>query len=265
MIRNRGRGSEGTDRSNEWMTTYSDMVTLLLAFFVLLFSFSTIDTVEFERVIMSLQEALGLLQGGRTVTSAEPLMDVGDSRHREQIEAIQRRQLLEAKIRLQRKLTESGVDEGVSFEMTERGLIMHFTDQVLFESGRAQLRPEALTMLDLLSPTLEDLPNQIRVEGHTDDVPISTLQFPSNWELSTVRATSVLRYLLEIGEFSPQKMSAAGYGEHRPRATNETDEGRAMNRRVDVVLLRLDAHGTEPAAESGDTGSADVVSGGEEN
>ncbi len=248
----------------EWMTTYSDMVTLLLAFFVLLFSFSSIDVVEFERMIMSLQQALGMLQGGRTISSAEPMMDVGDdrhqqqkmyignARHRQQIEAIQQSQLLAARMILQEQLAEAGLEEGVSFELQERGLIIHFTDRVLFESGEAELLPGAEDILDLLAPTLQRLPNAVRVEGHTDDVPIETFRFPSNWELSTTRATNVLRYLLDTAGMSPGDLSAAGYGEYRPRDTNHTDAGRARNRRVDVVLLRLDAHGTEPDGVSDD-------------
>ena len=252
MTSGRRQKAAEPDRTMAWMTTYSDMVTLLLAFFVLLFSFSSIDVIEFERVIMSLQQALGMLQGGRTITSVEPMMDVGDARHQQQIEAIQRSQLLAARMQLQGQLSEAGLEEGVTFDLTERGLIIHFTDRVLFESGEAELLPGARDILDLLAPTLENLPNQVRVEGHTDDVPINTFRFPSNWELSTARATNVLRYLLGTAGMSPDNLSAAGYGEHRPRDTNRTDAGRVRNRRVDVVLLRLEAHGTEPVAVSDD-------------
>ncbi len=251
MIRKRKGKEEPADRSLEWMTTYSDMVTLLLAFFVLLFSFSAIDVDEFERVMMSLQQALGMMRGGRTIVSEDPMMDLGHirDREREQIEAIQRRQLLEARMIIEQRLSEVDRREDVTFDMTERGLVMHFTDRVLFDSGEAELLPEAREILDALAPTLADLPNEIRIEGHTDHVPINTFRFPSNWELSTARSTSVLRHLLGTDVFKPYQMSAAGYGEYRPRDTNETEAGRARNRRVDVILLRLDMHANQGQAE----------------
>ena len=242
-------------KEDAWLTTYSDMVTLLLAFFVLLFSFSNLDLAEFERAMLSLQEALGVLQGGRTVTISEPALsevppsppDASDIRHRRQIEAFQIRQLLQARRAVEAELELAGIDVGVSFDLTERGLIIHFTDQVLFASAQADLLPAAREILDVVTSVLVDLPNDVRVEGHTDSRPINTLRFPSNWELSTARSTTVLRHLLAIDDLDPLRLSAAGYGEFRPLATNETPEGRAQNRRVDLVLIRLGGSRMEPS------------------
>jgi len=116
----------------------------------------------------------------------------------------------------------------------------------LGEDAIGRVHERALKILDEVAPILADIPNHIRVEGHTDDVPISTAQFPSNWELSTARATNVLQYLLEGEVVDPDQLTAAGYGEYRPVASNETEEGRAQNRRVDIVLLRLGAQEYEP-------------------
>ncbi len=235
----------GQDDSN-WMTTYSDMVTLLMAFFVLMLSFSTVDVAEFERTMVSLQEALGLLKGGRTVAVESGQAELPQDRDDRTRRAGQVQQLLHVRRQIGSELAEGDLDEGTEFRLTERGLIIQFTDQVLFPSGSADLRSQAQEMLDALAPILRDVPNEIRVEGHTDNVPIRTADFPSNWELSAARATNVLRYLLQVGELESDRLSAAGYGEYRPIADNDTAEGRAQNRRVDVVLLRLDAGQYEP-------------------
>lgn len=248
MIRRRRAQAKSDGSSADlWLVTYSDMVTLLLAFFVLMLSFSTVDVERFQRTILSLQQALGILTGGRTVVS-EPEMDMGglmkDRRH---LESVQTQQLLSVKTRIQQLLEGAELDGDVDFSLTERGLALSFADQVLFPSGRADLRPEAREILDVVIPVLEDIPNLLRVEGHTDNVPINTPRFPSNWELSAARATNVLRYFLANGGMRPVRLSAAGYGEYRPVASNETVEGRARNRRVDVVILRLGAEEYEPS------------------
>ncbi len=253
MTEDRMKRRQAKDTKDAWLVTYSDMVTLLLAFFVLLFSFSTLDMVRFQRALISLQEALGVLQGGRTV-AADPV-DTDDTLNREMHrEALQIAQLLAVRQQLERALEDGDLGGGVTLDLTERGLILHFTDRVLFESGSADLRPGAREVLDRISPILAEIPNHIRIEGHTDNVPINTFRFPSNWELSTARATSVLQYLLQLEASNPGRLSAAGYGEYRPLDTNDTVEGRARNRRVDVVLLRLDAGRYEPPGAPGSEG-----------
>jgi len=240
-----GKSAADGGEAQSWLVTYSDMVTLLLAFFVLLFSFSTLDMERFQKTMLSLQEALGLLEGGRTV-SEEPMVDDAGLMEDMYMESLELEQLMSVQGDLEYALREAGLDDGISFDLTERGLIIHFTDQVLFDSGEAELRPDALAVLDEVAPIMADVPNHIRIEGHTDNVPINTPRFPSNWELSTARATNVLQYLLEGEVVDPDRLTAAGYGEYRPVATNETEEGRAQNRRVDMVLLRLGAHEYEP-------------------
>lgn len=238
--RDRGRSEK------QWLITYSDMVTLLLAFFVLLLSFSTINVEKFEQAIMSLKYSLGLLEGGRTVSSPEPAVDLSDAAYQKQMEALQISQLQQVGQQLRARVGEMEVTSGVNFRLTERGLVIQFTDNVLFDSGSAELLEGAKKVLKGLIPIIEQAPNHIRIEGHTDNVPINTKNYPSNWELSTSRATNVLRFLLQNGEFRPARLSAAGYGEFRPIASNDTAEGRAKNRRVDVILLRLGAEKLEP-------------------
>jgi len=154
--------------------------------------------------------------------------------------------------------TQSGFSatEPVSMEINERGLVIHIVESSLFESGQAVLKPEALSVLDKIAAEIKDLPNQVRVEGHTDDRPIATTRFPSNWELSSARATSVVRYLIGRYAFSPEKLSALGFGEYRPIAPNTSEENRAKNRRVDIVVLtdNLSRYEPMPADTSGRLG-----------
>jgi chemotaxis protein MotB len=142
-----------------------------------------------------------------------------------------------------------GLSTAVTVQHEERGLVVRFADQVFFDLGKADLKPEALAILNKIGPILKDIPNPIRIEGHTDNLPIKTAQFPSNWELSVHRATSVIRYMVEELDFDPTKLSAAGYGEYRPVRPNDSAENRAMNRRVDIVIMRMDLWAEEPQSE----------------
>jgi chemotaxis protein MotB len=134
----------------------------------------------------------------------------------------------------------------VHTRMETRGLVVSLGEGGFFASGSDQLKFEGRKLLDSLAQNLSLVENQIRVEGHTDTVPIHTLKFPSNWELSTARATRIISYLVREFGFSPEKLSAAGYGEFRPIATNDTPEGRARNRRVDIVVLNSSSSRSEP-------------------
>ncbi len=225
----RKRSDESKAGAPLWMTTYADMVTLLLAFFVLLFAFSSIDVQQFQRIMSAFQGGSSVLDGGRTITSAD--------RFQEATAEIDFQQLYELERQLTVYLEEQSLDGIVFLEMEERGLIIRFADQVFFDLGRADLKPEAIAILDPMARLLRDLNNPMRVEGHSDNLPISTQQFPSNWELSTHRASRVVRYLVEEQNFDPRQLSAAGYGEYRPILPNETAADRAMNRRVDIVIM----------------------------
>ena len=213
-----------------WLVTYADMVTLVLTFFVLIFAYSQFDAERFQVIISSFQSALGLLDGGPSVTQTRG--DAGGS-------------ILDALVALR---SEAGMAEAFSVEVTERGIVIHFVDRVLFDLGEAELRPEAIPVLRRVIETLETWPYDIRVEGHTDNLPIATERFPSNWELSAARAARVIRFLLEESQIKPERLSAAGYGEYRPIASNSTPEGRARNRRVDIVLVDPEGARSAPGA-----------------
>jgi chemotaxis protein MotB len=140
----------------------------------------------------------------------------------------------------------------VQFVVDERGLTVRFLNSVLFDLGSATLRPEALGMLDAVGMALKNTTHYIRVEGHADNLPINTVQFPSNWELSASRSIAVTRYLINKHGADPRRLSSLGYGEFRPLYPNDSDENRARNRRVDIVVLRTERAG-------GEIGAIDII------
>lgn len=229
------------------MNTYGDMVTLLLTFFVLLFAFSTLDAERFRAIMESFQGSLGILESGLTISNDASIAGRDSPRgqlfERNPLEREEAEEVLRAISSFQ---SVHGLQEAFWVEMTERGVVIHFTDRVLFDTGKAELKPEARELLANLARELNNLPQAVRVEGHTDNVPIHNSLYPSNWELSAARAVGVVRFLIESGGMDPGRLSAVGYGEYRPIASNATAEGRARNRRVDIVLLRTDLISAEP-------------------
>ncbi|NLA57317.1 MAG: OmpA family protein [Firmicutes bacterium] len=236
------RRREEQNGNAPWLTTYGDMVTLLLTFFVLLYSFSTVDAQKFQSLMIALQGALGVLPGGQTVSVVPtPISSEIPSIPREELDQI--RAIYE---QMQSFVAMGELSGTVDLVLEERGLVVRFAERAFFDLGKADLRPDTLPVLEKVAEVLRPLPNHVRVEGHTDNLPINTPRFPSNWELSTARATSVIRYLIEEQGLDPERLSAAGYGEYRPVDTNDTPEGRARNRRVDLVILRLGLSSAEP-------------------
>ena len=147
-------------------------------------------------------------------------------------------------------LQEKGAEDKVKMEIGPRGLVISLKDTEFFDSGKANVRAQSMYLLDNITQAISKYSNSIRIEGHTDNVPIKTSQFPSNWELSTARATNIVRYLIDAHEFPPERVSAIGYGEYRPIADNGTEEGRQKNRRVDVVVLSNAGEQGEPTTRS---------------
>lgn len=239
-----GRKMKGTDMSSPpWMTTYSDMVTLLLCFFVLLFSFASIDVDRFREILRSIQLSLGYQSIISSPVSPPPTLEEELPKGEDQEEEELREKLAEAK-ELESKvitfLEEAGLEEQVSTRREEWSVIMELPDQVFFDRGKADLKAEAIAILDKLAGFFRDLPYTVIVEGHTCNLPISTREFPSNWELSVVRAVRVTRYLVEERGLDAKRFIATGYGEFRPIASNDTAEGRARNRRVSFVITVVD-------------------------
>ncbi|NOX36591.1 MAG: OmpA family protein [Calditrichaeota bacterium] len=213
-----------------WMVTYGDLMSLLLTFFVLIVSFSSIQHVKFQKALGSLKAALGVLPKEESVIfQREVIVPQLADKNRKRIKRIARE--------LQRIIDAKGLGNNIRLELTTKGILIRIASPVLFDLGEATIKPEAYPILDKVVEMTKVWPNKIRIEGHTDDLPIHTRQFPSNWELSTARALSVLRYFLSKG-VEPQRLAAVGYGEYHPLVPNTSAENRAKNRRVEIYIER---------------------------
>lgn len=226
----------------EWMTTYGDMVTLLLCFFVLLFSFSTIDAQKFQAIMQSFQGSLGILDSGTAIITpddfiTEAMKDDLTTDQKQELEDF--RKLEET---LEQYLENYDLQSDILITQENAGLVLRFQDNVLFDPGKAELKPRSKEILEDISVFLQNpdfLKKSIRIEGHTDTVKVNPSSiYPTNWELSTGRAANVVRYLIEDLDLAPERFSIAGYGEYRPIAPNDTAENKSKNRRVDIVILR---------------------------
>ncbi|MFO7819619.1 MAG: flagellar motor protein MotB [Halanaerobacter sp.] len=235
----RDRNKQEDEGGADWMTTFADMMTLLLAFFVLLYSFSSINKQKFKQMIEGLQGKLGVLEGGKTISS-EPMVESGLDNERSGT-----KQLSNLKNNIEEYIEDEGLEDDVEAKISDKGLTVRFTGEVLFDLGRADIKNNAKEILTKMSEFMKTVPNDIIVEGHTDDLPINNSQFPSNWELSTTRATNVIRYFIETDNLDPARLSAAGYSKHKPIVSNTSWENRMKNRRVDIIILRMDEQDNE--------------------
>lgn len=231
------------ENTHLWLLTYSDVVTLCLTFFVLLYSFSTLDAHKWKSLVGSLQGALGVLDGGKSLLENDSFdsgsidVDVPEN-EAEYLAYLEEQKKLQAiQQRFTQYIEEHNLQGSVTTDIEERGIVIRFQDSVLFPKSSAELHNESRTMLTDLATIFLELGCPIRIEGHTDDLPIHTARYPSNWELSTARATNVLRYLTEQG-IAGILLSAVGYGEFHPIVENTSEENRQKNRRVDIVLIR---------------------------
>lgn len=233
MARRKKNKDKSSPGSPLWLTTYSDMVTLLLAFFVLLFSFSEIDAEKFRSIMNSFQGGTGVLQGGKNLDLDQNPID-------KELEVDE--ELTGLKEDLEEYIETLGLGENIGIVPEERGIVIRFMDNVIFDSGSAVVKEESFKILDSVSEILnreEFEQRQIKVEGHTDSDPIyRSARFPTNWELSSARATNVLRYLVESSNISGERISSSGYSYYRNIAPNDTPDNKAKNRRVDVVILK---------------------------
>ncbi|MEO9264568.1 MAG: OmpA family protein [Candidatus Baltobacteraceae bacterium] len=212
-----------------WLLTYADMITLMLALFIILFAMSNISKVKVQefakQVTAGFNNTWSVNQPPSGGANGEQSFDAASS-----IPAIQKE--LEKFVKL------NHLEQQVQIHMDHRGLVVTLlSDRSYYDSGSAVMRPEALKVLDGINELLRKNGNLIRVEGFTDNVPIHTSSYPTNWELSTSRAVNVARYLVERDKMNPTRVSAAGYGEYKPRNSNATEQERQQNRRVDIVLL----------------------------
>ncbi|MBS3970085.1 MAG: OmpA family protein [Clostridia bacterium] len=247
-----------------WMVTYADMVTLILVFFVLLYSFSIIDIIKFQQFVASFQGA-GILHMGPQPLESPPEPETQDNILQDKTvqdiqekseqdgsldmgeiqEVIEENPLVEVYITVTNYIKEHDLQEVVEVRFEKRGIALEIKDRILFDSARAELKPNAKEVLKKLAPLLRELPYMTSVEGHTDDRPINTPQFPSNWELSVARALSVVRYFIDDLNLEPERFAIVGLGEYHPIVPNDSPENWQLNRRVIIVINAEDPFKSE--------------------
>jgi len=278
MSRRRKKGGHEEEHENaeRWLLTYADMITLLMVLFIVLFAIGQVDQKKFDKLHDGLAKSFGestVLDGGSGLLdgSAVQAQAPDNSQSGSQALAAQRESALAAQDaydaaqkqkaankaladQITQALAKQGLAKDVDFqELDQKGLVINIvTDKVLFDTGQATLKPQGIKVLGALAPVLRKLPNYLVVEGHTDSQPISGGPFASNWELSTARATTVLRHLLTDG-VNRNRISAAGFADTRPLVSGTSLAANARNRRVAIVVLAQDS---SSSALSSSTGAA---------
>jgi len=270
MRRRKGRGSRANHE--RWLVSYADFITLLFAFFVVLYASSQVDKRKVGRLALAIQVAfqeMGVFEASTTavpIDRAEPMpfntvQAIENKEHTAALARIASRpegslggwaengDLAKLQSELETALAAEIKRKEVAMHREPDGLVISLREVGFFESGTAQIKPASVDAFDQIAGLLREREYRLRIEGHTDDAPIHTSQFPSNWELSTARATEMVRLLIVRDGYSPARLSAAGYAEYHPVASNRSVEGRGMNRRVDIVILGQAA--PEAAAAAG--------------
>ena len=243
-----------------WLVSYADFITLLFAFFVVLYASAQVDQRKVGKLALAIQVAfqeLGVFPASTTqvpLDNAEPMpfstvQVIANAKHNTELgrvvsspngppgTASEETDLSTLQGELQQALQHELAVHAVALHREVEGLVISLREFGFFDSGSASLKPSALPALDRIASILSSRAYRLRIEGHTDNVPMHTAQMTSNWELSTARSTELVRLLIQRYRFPPDHLSAAGYAEYHPIASNDSPQGRAQNRRVDIVVL----------------------------
>jgi chemotaxis protein MotB len=222
---------ESHDNSERWLLTYSDLITLLMIFFIIMYAISSVSEQKYGQLASSLGSAMGgggnLIGNGNGV-GTNPGVQIVDT---------EEKRLENLKTNIDKYIEQNGLSNDVVTQIDEKGVLVRLKNSILFDSGSAKLKDASIKEIIDIGNILKQMGNYIRVEGHTDSIPIHQAVFTSNWQLSAIRATNVAEMLIKESGISPDKIVAIGYGEYRPIASNSTTEGRAQNRRVDIVVV----------------------------
>ena len=212
------------NNADRYLITYSDLITLLLGLFIILYAISNIDLNKYQKMMTAMGSIFG--NSGEIPTLNETKRDVITTTTEK------------LKDDLNTVIKRYNYNKSVSLEENERGVVLHILDDIMFASAQAELNDKSKQILHQLAMIIKDLPNDIRIEGHTDNIKINSTLYPSNWHLSVNRALNTAYYLMENEGLSPEKLSIVGYSEFKPIADNSTAEGRLKNRRVDIVIIK---------------------------
>lgn len=216
--------------TNAWMDTYADTITLLLTFFILLYSFSSTDNEKLQYIAEALK---GQISGTpKAVGGIEDITDILEP-------GIGKDNPYEILVKKVTKvLNDNGLSQVVKIREEDAGVILQLGNSILFDTAEAELRSESFEVLDVISSIIPQIDNEIMIQGHTDNRPINSPVYPSNWELSSARALAVVKYFINEKGLSPDRFSATGYGEHRPLLENTSNENMEINRRVDILIVQ---------------------------
>ena len=213
-----------SSEKDRYLITYADLITLLLGLFIMLYTSSNLDLQKYENILGAIGDVFGnevptLKVDNKTIENFTTPLD-------------------NLKQDVENLINNNGYSSSIKLEENSRGITIHILEEIVFPSGSADLKKGSLIVLSQLGAIIRKLPNDIRIEGHTDNVPISNAAFPSNWHLSVARALNTAYYLVNKENLAADKVSIVGFSEYKPIETNETPAGRASNRRVDIVIIK---------------------------
>ncbi len=260
MMKKKEKKSENSER---WLLTYSDLITLLMILFVILYAMSNVNLEKYDSLSESLSTALGSGSstngsiiprgGGGILTGETPGSEDYDGSTTEESEqntveggntgalanenAGEMNDFAELRERFLEAIESNKLEDKLRITIEHKGMVISLPNDILFESGQAEVKKEMKPTLDTISELLNSIDNPIQVEGYTDNVPVNKGMYKSNWQLSAQRAANVVQYLVENYEIEPERLTAIGYGEYKPFASNETEEGREKNRRISITIL----------------------------
>jgi len=227
---------EEHENMERWLVSYADFITLLFAFFVVMYSVSSVNEGKYRVLSDSLASSFS-----KTKAVGDLSMMTMPISKKKQIVVKERQKSKDnarSYLKVANAISTAKVPDGVKVTSTERGLSIRIADDALFSSGSSVINPQVQEFLDLIAGLVRDLPNLIAIEGHTDNQPIRTAEFPSNWDLSTARANALIRYFTEHHQLRSDRFSSTGFAGTRPIESNATIEGQASNRRVELIVLR---------------------------
>jgi chemotaxis protein MotB len=252
------------EKGNTWLVTYSDMVTLILVFFILLFSMSQIDDDKFEMVSESFQSR-GIFDFYPSIRPTENPSDAATpteeseddiesmaaerDEHKEEEEVTEEEELNSLAEDVESYLVEHDLTELISATRTSEGVELVLQDYIFFDPGEATILEEGIPFLEMVGNLLLNIDNKVMIEGHTDDHPMRSYRYPSNWELSGARASGIVRFLTNTVGIDENRFQIAGYGDTRPLVPNDTAKNMAQNRRVEIIILKEDENLNEESSE----------------
>ena len=216
---------------NAWLDTYADTITLLLTFFILLYSMSSVDSKKLNELSNALQKSL---KGNVKVEDIVDVDQLKDINH-EEISQQTQDELIK---KLNETIEANSFTDTVKIREEDNGVVLQLDETILFDSGKADLKNNSQKVLNMVTKIIKDLPNDVLIEGNTDDVPMHNEKFQSNWELSTARAVNVVKYFVSEENLNPIRFAVKGYGEYNPLVKNNSAENRAINRRVDILIVK---------------------------